>query len=252
MITKNQDYSLLHGFFEHFSKAGIAGINPSDPLMVELDEFMEMNNQLFYISDVILMDILFLSKSVTTIFGIEPEKVTPGFFITTTHPEDFNRHHLARTKLVSMADELYMQKKGQRIISMNVRARKPDGSYFNALYQANLFYSKVPYESVFLILVLTDISLAEYIHKGFHFYCGDDSRMFRFPDDALLLEGSIFTPTEFEIIKFIDQGLSTNDIAEKVFRSPFTINTHRTNIIKKSGKLNMPEVIRNLKDKGLL
>jgi len=252
MITENQDYNLYHGFFEHFSKAGIAGVSPSDPLLLELDKFMEMNNQLFYISDVILMDILYVSKSITTMFGIEPEKVTQGFFITTTHPEDFNRHHLARTNLVSMADELYILKKGQRITSLNVRARKPDGSYFNALYQANLFYSKAPYESVFLILVLTDISQVDYIHKSSHFYCGDDSRMFRFPDDTLLMEGNIFTPTEFEIIKLIDQGLSTNEIAEKVFRSPYTINTHRTNIIKKSGKSTIADVIRHLKDKGLL
>jgi len=252
MLDTNMDYSLFFDFFSKYSQSDFKEINANDQLVIEIDRHLEMNSQLFYISDVILMDILFVSKSVTKIFGIKPDMVSQGFFLTTTHPEDLKRHHLARAKLVSMAQELYIQKKGKRIISINVRARRPDGSYFNALYQANFFYSKVPYESVFLILVLTDISWAEHIHKKFHSYCGNDSRIFRFPDDDLLLKGNIFSNTEFRIIELIEEGLSSKEISEKLFRSPFTINTHRTNIIKKSGKSSMAEVIRDMKDKGLL
>jgi hypothetical protein len=252
MTSDYQDYSLFLRFFEYFSRAGIEGIDPADPLIVELDEMMEMNNQLFYIADVILLDIQFISKRVTPMFGIEPDKVKTGFFLTTTHPDDLRRHHLLRSKLISLAQELYIQKKGRRIISSNFRARQSDESYKNLLYSCNLFYSKVPYESVFLILVITDISRFETIHKGFHFYNGDDGSFFRFPDDELLLSGNIFSQTEFKIIELIEAGQSTKEIAEKVFRSPFTINTHRTNIIKKSGKCSITEVIHDLKEKGLL
>jgi len=66
------------------------------------------------------------------------------------------------------------------------------------------------------------------------------------------MAGNIFSNTEFSIIKLIDEGLSTKEISEKLFRSSFTINTHRTNIIKKSGKSTLAEVIHELKDKGLL
>jgi PAS domain-containing protein len=250
--TEYQDYSLFHRFFEYFSGTGVAGIDSGNLFMVELDQLMERNNQLFYISDAILLDILFISKSVSAIFGIEPDKVSQGYFLTTTHPEDLNRHHLARAKLVSMAEELYIEKKGERTISITVRARRPNGSYFNALYQANLFYSKFPYESVFLILVLTDISWAGHIHKGFHFYCGPERSNFRFPDNELLMSGNIFSDTEFAIIKLIDEGLSSKEISEKLFRSIYTINTHRSNIIKKSEKPTMTEVINDLKANGLL
>jgi len=81
---------------------------------------------------------------------------------------------------------------------------------------------------------------------------GEDPKIFRYPDDKLLMEGNIFSHTEFKIIELIDQGLSTKEIAVKVFRSPFTINTHRTNIIKKSGKSSIADVIHDLKEKGLL
>jgi len=252
MNSEYLDYNLFLNFFDTYAQAGIEGIAPDDPLLVELDQMMEMNNQLFYIADLILLDIQFMSKRVTVMFGMDPDKVSAGFFLTTTHPDDLRRHHLVRAKLISIAQELYIQKGGRKIISSNFRGRQPDGTYKNLLYSCNLFYSKVPYESVFLVLVITDISRFEHIHKSFHFYSGDDRRMFRFPDDKLLMEGNIYSLTEFKIIELIEQGLSTKEIAEKVFRSPFTINTHRTNIIKKSGKSSITDVIHDLKEKGLL
>jgi len=252
MKNDYQDYNLFIKFFNSLSKSGLEGIAPDDPLMAEMDQMLERNKQLFYISDVILMDILYVSKSIYTMFGVEPEKLSQGFFLTTTHPEDYERHSLARTKLIQMGQELYAQKKGFKIISTNVRARKTDGKYFDALYQAYLFYSKLPYESVFLILVITDISEFKTIHKGCHFYNGEESRFFRYPDDELLMTGCIFSPSEFNIIKLINKGLSSKEIADKLFRSVNTINTHRTNILQKSGKSSIADVIRDLKADGLL
>ena len=59
-------------------------------------------------------------------FGMARDKVSTGFFLTTTHPDDLKRHHLARSKLISVAEELYIQKSGTRIISANFRGRKPE------------------------------------------------------------------------------------------------------------------------------
>lgn len=185
-------------------------------------------------------------------FGIEPDKVTPGFFLTTTHPDDQRRHHLIRAKLISIAQELYIQKGGISIISTNFRAKKRAGGKTNFLYQSFLFYSKIPYESTFLILIITDISGFNKIHKGFHFYMGDDQKYFRFPDEKLLMLGSMFSNAESRIIELIDQGLSSKEIARKLFRSIYTITTHRSNIIQKSGLSSIAEVIHDLKAQGLL
>jgi DNA-binding CsgD family transcriptional regulator len=222
-------------------------------LLLELDSYMDRNNQLFYIADVILLEIKYISIGVKRMFGMEQNKVSAGFFLTTTHQDDLKRHKLARTKLFSVAQDIYIQKSGTCIISSNFRGRKPGtADYADYLYQCFIFYSKIPYESTFLILVITDISGFEKIHKGFHYYIGNDPKVFRFPDCELLSTGSIFSHTEFSILELIDQGLSTKQIAEKIFRSPLTINTHRSNIIKKAGKSSITEVIRDLKAKGLL
>jgi DNA-binding CsgD family transcriptional regulator len=248
----NTDYSLFHCFFDKFSKSEIEGIATDDPLLRELEESIEENKQFFYIADIILCDIQYVSKNMFPMLGVEPENVSLGYFLTKTHPEDLNRHHLAQVKIICVAQELYIQKKGHRVLSINVRARKPDGTYFNALYQAFLFYSKVPYESVFLIFVITDISESKKLHKGFHFYNGEDCSQFRYPDDKLLMTGCIFSHTEFRIIQLIEEGLSSQEIADKLFRSVYTVSTHRTNILQKSGKFSLTEVILHLKKIGLL
>jgi DNA-binding CsgD family transcriptional regulator len=251
--ARYEDYSLFYKFFLTYSERDFKKISPSDPLMRELDSYMDNNRQLFYITDVIQLDIKFISKGVKSMFDLEPDKITTGFFLTTTHPEDLKRHHLARLKLISVAEELYIQKSGTSIISANFRGRKPGGNeYADYLYQCFIFYSKIPYESTFLILVITDISEFEKPFKGFHYYIGNDPKIFRFPDEELLTSGLIFSHTEFRIIELIDQGMSTKEIAEKLFRSPHTINTHRSNIIEKAGKSSITEVIRELKGKGLL
>jgi DNA-binding CsgD family transcriptional regulator len=252
MTTEYKDYSLFFRFFETHSSSGFTGIDPNDSLMAELDHGLEKNNQLFYIADAVLLDVQFISKGIHRMFGMEQNNVSAGFFLTTTHSDDLRRHHLTRAKLLNRAQEIYVEKNGTGIISSNFRAKKPEGGIANYLYQGYTFYSKVPYESVFLILVITDISGFDNIHKGFHFYGGNDRQFFRFPDDELLLSGMIFSHTEFRIIELIEEGLSSKDIAQKVFRSLHTINTHRRNIMRKSGKTSMTEVIRELKDKGLL
>ena len=253
ITVKYEDYSLFFKFFTTHSQSGFKGIRPDDPLLAELDSYMDPNNQLFYIADTVLLDIKFISKGVKRMFGIEQNEVSIGFFLTTTHADDLRRHHLARVKLLSTAQEIYIQKSGTCIISANFRGRNPEGNgYTNYLYQCFLFYSKIPYESTFLILVITDISGFEKIHKGFHYYIGNDSKVFRFPDEELLSTGIVFSHTEFRIIELIEQGLSTKEIAEKLCRSPLTINTHRTNLIKKSGTSSTTEVIHDLKEKGLL
>jgi len=66
------------------------------------------------------------------------------------------------------------------------------------------------------------------------------------------MTGNVFSNSEFTIIELIDEGLSSKEIAEKLCRSVHTINTHRNNILEKAGKSKISDVIRNLKEEGML
>ena len=68
----------------------------------------------------------------------------------------------------------------------------------------------------------------------------------------MLMKGNIFSSREFEIIRLIESGLSTEEIANKLFLSVHTVNTHRRNILEKSGKQTIADLIYDLKERGFL
>ena len=72
--------------------------------------------------------------------------------------------------------------------------------------------------------------------KEYHHYKGKDLSLFRFPDEELLKIGPVLSVRELEIIKLIESGLGSKEIADKLFLSVHTVNTHRSNILEKSGK----------------
>ena len=75
---------------------------------------------------------------------------------------------------------------------------------------------------------------------------------FRYPDLELLSLCHKFTHREFEIIKLIEQNLSSDTIADQLCISLFTVETHRRNILTKTNKTNTHDLILELKETGLL
>jgi DNA-binding NarL/FixJ family response regulator len=66
------------------------------------------------------------------------------------------------------------------------------------------------------------------------------------------MTGNTFSDREFEIIRLVQQGLDSEQIAEKLFLSKHTVNTHRKNILNKAGKAHISELIYELTERGLL
>jgi DNA-binding NarL/FixJ family response regulator len=66
------------------------------------------------------------------------------------------------------------------------------------------------------------------------------------------MTGNIFSVREFEIIKLVQDGLDSEQIAGKLFLSKHTVDTHRKNILEKTGKAHISDLIYYLKDHGQL
>jgi len=60
------------------------------------------------------------------------------------------------------------------------------------------------------------------------------------------------TPREIEIIKYISQGFTNSQIGKKLFISPRTVDTHRTNIMRKIDVHNVASLIRFSFQNGLI
>jgi len=252
MMANNSYYSLFFRVIDKYGPGGFTGIDDNDPLMIELEEIMKMNDQFFYIGDLVLFKIIYTSKRSLDMLGIEPSNLTTMNFFQSLHPDELERHALGRTLLVKLGHRLYCEEKGYRILSSNYLMKNAEGKYSNFLMQFYIYYSTLPYKSVFAIKVQTNIDWFKKRNHGHHYYLGESLSNFRCPDQELLMIGNAFTKREFEIIILLERGHSSEQIAEELFLSPNTVNTHRRNILRKSGKVNMTELLHELKEQGLL
>jgi two-component system response regulator NreC len=96
------------------------------------------------------------------------------------------------------------------------------------------------------------IDAIQTIHGGGEYY-GEEINQTLLTDDRdtpikPLIEKSPLveelTKREKEIIKLVTQGLTNSQMGEKLFISPKTVDTHRTNIMKKVGVNNVAGLIR--------
>ena len=252
MIADSRTYSLFFKFIDTFSPTGFIGIDRDDPLLFELEEMMKCNNQFFFAADLIQLKILFTSKRSVDMIGINPVDLNPYLFFEATHPDDIHRHSLGRSKLFGLAQGFYIAEKGNALLSTNLRLRNPVEGYPNILIQCYLFYTLIPIKTVYEIQVHTNIEWFKKIKHGYHYYVGNNLSYFRFPDEEMLKLGNVLSDREFEIVKLVHLGLNSEQIAEKLFLSKHTINTHRNNILTKTGKAHISDLIYELKERGLL
>jgi len=246
------NYNLFKEFIQTYSHSGYKGINRDDALMLELEKVMENNNQFFFIADIIHLQILFTSNRSAQMMGTEPDKVSPERFFEIRHPDEADKHILVRGKIFKAAHDLYYYGKGEMLLSTCSRIRNFEGKFTPLLSQIYFFYTEVPTKTVYMLEVQTVVNKYPKKLWANHHYFGNDMSYFRFPDENLLKTGNMFTDRQFEIIKLVAAGLSSEQIAKKLFLSNYTINTHRANILKKSGKAYISELIHDLQDQGLI
>lgn len=60
------------------------------------------------------------------------------------------------------------------------------------------------------------------------------------------------TSREIEIVKLISEGMTSHQMADKLFISPRTVETHRANLMKKMGVKNSIELVKKVEKMGLI
>jgi DNA-binding CsgD family transcriptional regulator len=250
MITNYQNYGLFFRFINTYLPSGFQDINRQDPFMLELEEMMERNNQFLFIADVIQLKILFTSSRSAQMMATEPDKVTPERFFEIRHPDEADKHVVLRGKIFKTAHELYNLEKGEMLLSTCTRVLNQKNIYVPLLSQIYFFYTEISAKTVYILEVHTEVDKYPKTLWAHHHYFGNDMSYFRFPDENLLKTGNIFSDREFEIIQLLAKGLNTKQISDKLFLSPFTVNTHRSNILQKSGKASLHELLSWLTELG--
>ena len=246
------DYSLFNRFFETYLYQGFQNIDSANPNVEVLEKEMARNGQFMIVGDLVQFKPLYASKGYFDFFGQISVEDYALIVFENGHPDIKERYNTVRAKFFSLGQELFTGKFEKWFLSTNLTIRNVHGIYRDLLFQCYLVHTRIPYHSVFVLMVHTDLSNIPGPKHGFHFYSAPDDSCFRFPDTELLKIGNIFTDREFEIINYIASGMDSVEIANKLFLSVHTVHTHRKNILNKSGNKNTYELLIELREKGYL
>jgi len=244
-------YNIFLRFIDKYLPDNFNSVRKDDPLVKQLNQLMKKNNQFFYIGDMINLDIIFTCDTIWDVLGMRPQEMKPARFMSMTHPDDIQRHGVSRSRMIRLCNDTFINSDKYAVMSSNfLFQHQQTMEYHNILVQGYVFSRTKPSNTVYCIFIQTNIDWFGKIKHGYHFYIGMDMSYFRFPDKELILTGCVFTDREYEILKLLREGLDSHEVGEKLFLSTHTVDTHRRNILKKSGKRNTSELIFELLEKG--
>jgi len=252
-MQTNKAHDLIFEFIEKYESSGFESINNNDSFVADLNKVLDRHHQFFFIGDLIKYRILYTSPQIKDLHGVSPTAFDPGYLITKVHHDDAIRLSRGRIKQMETAQKLYINKCGSVVLSSNFRIKNINGKYIHILVQCYIFYRPAPFDTVYILHLETPIEKFTELRNGrFHWYLGENKSYFRFPDKELLHVGSLFSKRELEIMTHIYEGLETKEISDRLFLSTHTISTHRRNILRKTGKSTVFEVIYELKNVGII
>lgn len=206
--------------------------------------------QCLYVMDWYNSDVTY-SRGVEEMLGYKPNEFRPDLLTSFFHPEDKpvldkiisgTMNHIISNGINSL--ELYHL--------MTYRIKKKNGDYIKVLRKSMEYEVDNDNKMISNLSHITDISFISNSNKvEWDLYVPKlDSEKLR--NDIRKEFIGFFGRRELEIIKLIDKGLSTKQIAEKLIISFHTVTTHRKNILKKASCHNFSELLSFCRQNGIL
>jgi len=90
------------------------------------------------------------------------------------------------------------------------------------------------------------------VHKGYIYFSGEVGMALQEYQKSAAAALPVLTQREKEVLELIAEGYTNPQIAEKIFLSPFTVDSHRKNILAKLGVKNTASLIRLAVEKKLI
>ena len=247
MKIKKDYYSEFEKLFHSVSDLMSDDYSSFLQLHPSLDYLLKLAPTCVFIIDYRTMDYLFYSETIKDMVGYGREEFMKGgikFLFSHVHPDDLE---VLTTQILpyitsflkSVPPESYKDYK----FSFNYRFKRIDGKYEHfRQYSTYLEPDSTGRPTINFGIAINfsplkkDNRIALLIEKRE----GDEFRRISVNSD---ITETIFSKRELEILKLIHGGLSSSEIAKKLYLSDHTVNNHRKNMLKKTATTNTASLI---------
>lgn len=221
-------------------------------LELELDIAKEINAIFhvgpfyYYIFDVASGRFLYMDASIQSILGVEPDTLTVADFMHLLHPQDVPYFLNFEQKVAEFFAQLNLNQILKYKVSYDFRAKRADGNYIRILHQVITINHSEDGHVLQTLGVHTDITHIKPSGEPKLSFIGLEGEPSFIDIDykkTFVLHKEAFSMREKDIIKQLCEGYTSMEIATKLSISQHTVNTHRKNILKKTGAKSTTDLI---------
>jgi len=223
-----------------------------------LESLSVMQNSFVSIFDLSVMEHVYLSPNYSDLLGWDPEKISSPeneYINQRMHPDDLA--HLNKVSwqffgLILRVDPVWREQMKYIKLIMDYRTIGKDGNYVRVIEQHKLLELD-QYGNAWLSMSVLDLSPDQDLTSLCRYRLVNTltGELYHFPTTELITENKL-SLREKEILQLLAKGLISKQIADQLFISVNTVNTHRQRIIEKLNVSNTAEAVQYAGRLGLI
>ncbi len=208
---------------------------------INLKIFPLVKGQCFYIFNFQTGNIE-LPVGVQELLGYKDDELSTELFVSYFHPDDAPVVNVILKSIWEIA--LTRENSDWTSMQITFRARHKKGHYIKVLRQSRILDIDSNGRILSNITYLTDISFLDTSNHIFWELRTDDNRKLLHVENSIKKNiSSIFTEREKQILKLLNQGLTSKEISQKLGTSHTTVDTQRRKLLKKTGCKNTTSLL---------
>ncbi|WP_439695971.1 LuxR C-terminal-related transcriptional regulator [Mucilaginibacter sp. AW1-7] len=197
----------------------------------------------------------FISDEATTMLGYAKDEITPVLLMESIHPDDrawfLNCQDVSVNFVLGLPSEKQMKYK----VRIDYRIKKKSGEYIRIMHQVVIIHNDNSGKILRNLVVFTDISQLKKSEKPIMSYIGMDGEPSYLDVDVksyFLEESDLLSKREKEILYLLAEGKASKQIADILYISKHTVDTHRKNLLRKTNTASTIELINKTIREGLI
>lgn len=223
-----------------------------------LESLSVLQNSVVSIFDLAEIEHVYLSPNYSDLLGWDKDKISVpdnDYINQRTHPDDLA--HLNHVSwqffgLILRVDPVWREQMKFIKLIMDYRTLGKDGNYVRVIEQHKLLELD-KYGNVWLSMSILDLSPDQDLTSLCRYRLVNTltGELYQFPTSESIAEHKL-SFREQEILQLLAKGLISKQIADKLFISVNTVNTHRQRIIEKLNVSNTAEAVQYAGRLGLI
>ncbi|MBL4625113.1 MAG: PAS domain-containing protein [Flavobacteriales bacterium] len=208
-----------------------------------LDNFMEFGSQFMYIINNLDASVYYVSEGVERMLGVKPEDFSLKTLYGQIHPDDRKVAFEISQTCVDIAFKQNIPPLDV-VFVVDYRMKRSDGTYVRIHKRTTVLSTDDLGNMVFTLGMITDITKLKLTNDVRFYVTGSKAHTVTLPCLNAIERKYGLSQRERQIIQLLARGLSSNQIAKKLFLSESTVSTHRRNMKRKTGAKTTGELVR--------